>query len=103
MAMLPRSSGDEDKGPSVVINHTCGECCGGGGGGGTSDHEALNNLMGGDEDGHYHLTEDQLDTLIEMINEKYAPKITGGQEFTVVVGEEMPPFQVEGLGFDLTD
>ncbi|MBQ7594076.1 MAG: hypothetical protein IJU48_06970 [Synergistaceae bacterium] len=31
------------------------------------NHEELNNLLGGDDDGHYHLTKERYDKLIELI------------------------------------
>ena len=36
----------------------------------TTDHEELENLMGGDEDGHYHLTRDLWQKVIELLNRK---------------------------------
>ena len=39
-------------------------------GGGTEDHEELNNLLGGDENGHYHLTKDMYLQIIEFLEEK---------------------------------
>jgi hypothetical protein len=33
---------------------------------GTNDHEALTGLLGGDPDGHYHLTKGQLDCLVAL-------------------------------------
>ena len=49
---------------------------------GTADHEALNNLLGGDDSGHFHLTKEQLDWIIEQMSEKYPPNITPNQVIT---------------------
>ena len=34
-----------------------------------TDHETLDNLLGGDEDGHYHLTFTELDELLRLLGE----------------------------------
>ena len=39
-------------------------------GGGTSDHEELDNLLGGDENGHYHLTKDLWLQVLELLSDK---------------------------------
>lgn len=61
---------------------------------GTENHELLSNLQGGDDDGHFHLTEDQLDWVIEQVNEAYKPVIDGGQEIVVLPDEEIDPYQI---------
>ena len=47
--------------------------------GGVNDHEALNNILGGNSEGHLHLTKEQLDWIIEQMSEKYPPNITPNQ------------------------
>ena len=37
---------------------------------GTSDHEELTTLLGGDENGHYHLTKDMYLQILEFLEEK---------------------------------
>ena len=37
------------------------------------DHEGLNHLLGGDETGHYHLTKDQWEKVIKLLNEEPIP------------------------------
>lgn len=61
---------------------------------GTDDHELMNNLKGGNEDGHYHLTEDQLEWVIEQVNEAYKPVIGEDQEIIVLPDEEIDPYQI---------
>lgn len=36
------------------------------------DHEGLNNLQGGDNSGHYHLTKKQFTDLITLLNEHFS-------------------------------
>ena len=36
----------------------------------TIDHEALSNLLGGNEKGHYHLTHGQFDEMIDIIENR---------------------------------
>ena len=55
-------------GTTVNNNWNCG-CCGNGSGGGTTDHEALENLLGGDSTGHYHLTKAEYEALLKLIEE----------------------------------
>lgn len=37
------------------------------------DHEELNHLLGGDETGHYHLTKDQWEKVIELLDDEPTP------------------------------
>ena len=37
------------------------------------DHEGLNNLLGGDETGHYHLTKDQWEKVLELLDDNPTP------------------------------
>lgn len=66
----------------------------GGVGTGTSDHETLNNLQGGDDEGHFHLTEEQLEWVIEQVNEANKPEIPDGQEIIVDADGELDPYQI---------
>ena len=66
----------------------------GGVGAGTDDHEQLVNLQGGDDNEHYHLTEDQLDWVIEQVNEASKPVIGDGQTIVVLPGEEIDPYEI---------
>ena len=63
-------------------------------GAGSQDHEKLNNLLGGDSTGHYHLTEAQIEKLKQKLGEKYPPRIGEGQVITINAEEEMPPYEV---------
>ena len=74
MALIPNGLilADSDRGggtggTTINNNWNCG--CGGGMGGGTTDHEALENLLGGDSTGHYHLTKAEYEALIKLISE----------------------------------
>ena len=55
------------------------------------NHEDLDGLLGGDDEGHYHLTREQLEELIDMLQ----PKIIIGQEINIVADEEMSPFEIQ--------
>ena len=44
------------------------------------DHEKLNNLLGGNSDGHYHLTEDELEKLQNM-----PERVTDGKAATIKI------------------
>ena len=60
------------------------------------DHEELDNLLGGDVRGHYHLTKAQLDELIRLTGENYPPRITPSQIVIIDAGEEMTPYRILG-------
>ena len=60
------------------------------------DHEKLSGLLGGDKNGHYHLTKKELDALIELIGEKYPPDIYANQVINVTADEEMSEYEVQG-------
>ena len=60
------------------------------------DHEQLEGLLGGDENGHYHLTKRELNALIELISEKYPPEIEAGQEIETPADTEMQPYEIKG-------
>ena len=59
------------------------------------NHEDVSNLQGGDETGHYHLTREQLDWVIEHMEELLKPLIHNGQEIIVTVGEEMDDYRIK--------
>ena len=66
---------------------------------GIIDHEQLNGLMGGNNEGHYHLTQEEyegLKALLQEEPEKYPPLITEGQVINVVANEAMTPYEVQG-------
>ena len=63
---------------------------------GILDHEQLNGLLGGEADGHYHLSREQLEWLVEQMSEKYPPVILSGQVINVVASELMLPYEVQG-------
>lgn len=64
-------------------------------GAGSTDHEVLDNLMGGDSTGHYHLTKEQIEKLLALVGEKYPPRIAIGQTITINADEEMTPIQIQ--------
>ena len=66
------------------------------------NHELLNNLLGGDENGHYHLTQEQLEELIDIISMKYLPEIMSGQQFFTEADKNIFPYQVTGDNVTLT-
>ncbi len=63
---------------------------------GLLDHEQLNGLLGGDDRGHYHLTKEQLDWLIEQMSEKYPPVIFPEQVINTTAGKEITPYLIQG-------
>lgn len=62
---------------------------------GELDHEQLNGLLGGEPQGHYHLTENQLDDLIGLINDKYSPELMQ-VVIEAVADEEIDPYEMQG-------
>lgn len=65
------------------------------GAGSPTDHERLYGLLGGNSAGHYHLTWDEYDQVMELLDD-YPPQIGGGQTITIIAGEEMPPYEIGG-------
>ncbi len=61
------------------------------------DHEKLRGLLGGDENGHYHLTEAQLERLKEIFKYRYPPLIGEGQIINTIAYEEITPYEIEGI------
>lgn len=59
------------------------------------DHEETDNLLGGDENGHYHVTREQLNWINSQMGEHPKPVIHEGQVITVVSGSEMDDYQIE--------
>ena len=68
---------------------------------GTSDHEELDNLLGGDIMGHYHLTGPQLEKLSAMFQENYPPTITT-RMIRVTADEPMSPYTMTGTNTTLS-
>ena len=64
--------------------------------GGTQNHEALDNLLGGDATGHLHLTKEQLDWIIEQMSEKYPPNITPNQVIYATADEPISDYLILG-------
>ena len=59
----------------------------GGAGGGTSNHENLNNLLGGNNSGHYHLTSGERDKLLNIPAEGVkGEKGDKGEAATIEIG-----------------
>ena len=70
---------------------------------GTEDHEKLSNLKGGDESGHYHLTREQYERLLELLEEgNVLPDIYPGQSIFLTVDEAMTPYEVRGVNVTLS-
>ena len=64
---------------------------------GTTDHEALENLAGGDSSGHYHLTKEQYEWLMaQMDSKKYPPAIADNQSVDTVGSQIMKPYEIQG-------
>ena len=66
------------------------------------DHECLDGLLGGDDNGHYHITEEQLKALQELYNKDYNPRITPNQSIDVVPNDTMTPYKIRGYNIKLT-
>ena len=60
------------------------------------NHELLDNLMGGDETGHYHLTYEQIKKL-DAYSEKYPPTIDDNQVIYCTASEEITPYEITGI------
>lgn len=71
--------------------------------GSSIDHEKLDNLLGGNESGHYHLTKEQLEKIRKRLNKKYPPKVNSGQIINANPDEEITPYQVTGKNVELTE
>lgn len=65
-------------------------------GSGTDDHEKLTSLQGGDENGHYHLTQEQLEWIADQMSGKYKPDLFGDQEIHIYPDEPMEEYEPEG-------
>ena len=63
----------------------------------TISHEELGGLLGGDENGHYHLTDEQLEKLKILSLERYPPIIDDEQVIETVAAEEMTPYEIQGI------
>ena len=58
-------------------------------------HEDLDRLLGGDQNGHYHLTKEQYNWILEQISE-YLPVITDGQVINSTAETVITPYEVQG-------
>lgn len=61
-----------------------------------NNHEILDNLMGGNSDGHFHLTKEQLEWIIEQMNEKYPPDITPNQTINTTADVPISNYSIMG-------
>lgn len=61
----------------------------------SSDHEELSNLLGGNDEGHYHLTREQIEWIDRRMDEELRPKIKPCQTIKVTLGEELSDYQVK--------
>ncbi len=67
------------------------------------DHECLDGLLGGDDNGHYHITEEQLKALQELYDKDYKPRITPNQLIDAVPNNDIePPYEIRGYNIKLT-
>ena len=60
------------------------------------NHELLDNLLGGDETGHYHLTYEQIKKL-DAYSERYPPTIDDNQVIYCTASEEITPYEITGI------
>ena len=60
------------------------------------DHEILRGLLGGNDNGHYHLTLAELMWLREQMDVKYPPVIAEGQVLNLIDSEEMEEYEIQG-------
>lgn len=65
------------------------------------NHELLDNLLGGDETGHYHLTYAQIQKLNSYMPEKYPPTIDDNQVIYCIADEEITPYEIMGIDISL--
>lgn len=59
------------------------------------NHEQLTNLLGGNKNGHYHLTREQLDWIEQQTDEQRKPVIADGQVVEVSIGKELDGYKIE--------
>ena len=60
------------------------------------DHENLKNLLGGNSEGHYHMTKEQYDWLVAQMSEKFPPKIADNQNVDTIRNQAMNPYKIQG-------
>ena len=60
------------------------------------NHEDLDGLLGGNDEGHYHLTKTQIEQLSDMYEVAYKPKIIPNQTINITAEEETNPYEVLG-------
>ena len=61
------------------------------------DHELLNSLLGGNSEGHFHLTREQLDWIIEHMNENYPPNINPNQSIFGTADVPIQNYEIKGI------
>ena len=61
-----------------------------------SEHELLNGLLGGDPNGHFHVSKEQLQWIIEQMNEKFPPSITPNQVILGTADEKINDYPIQG-------
>ena len=60
------------------------------------DHELLQSLLGGDSNGHFHITSEQLEWIIQQMNEKFPPEIEQGQSISGYPDEPIADYLILG-------
>ena len=60
------------------------------------NHEDLDGLLGGNDNGHYHITKKQLERLEEIYGFVYFPKILPDQKIDTIADEEIIPYEIRG-------
>lgn len=63
---------------------------------GTLDHEALNNILGGDAFGHFHISKEQLDWISAQMNETYPPSINPNQSIYGTAEQPIDDYSISG-------
>lgn len=63
---------------------------------GVLDHELLTSLLGGNSVGHFHLTREQLDWIIEQMSESYPPTIAPNQSIFGTADVPINEYYIQG-------
>ena len=69
----------------------------------TLDHEQLNNLLGGNDKGHYHIKKRQLEQLINKYEQDFNPRILPNQLINAIYDNDINPYEVLGRNTKLTN
>ena len=64
---------------------------------GVIDHELLNSLLGGNSEGHFHLTRAQLEWIIEQMSENYPPSINPNQVIPATADCPISNYEISGI------